>query len=153
MERRDGFGWARLRWSAVVSRTVLVSAVAVLVGCGGGAKVPRGTVVNVSERDFTISPVASVSSGDVLLRVHNEGPAQHELIVVRERRGGLPLRSDGVSVNEEALQRDELGSLPPGEPGGVRSLALHLTPGRYVLFCNMEGHYMGGMYTVLAIKS
>jgi len=75
------------------------------------------------------------------------------LIVVRERRGGLPLRSDGVSVNEEALQRDELGSLPPGEPGGVRSLALHLTPGRYVLFCNMEGHYMGGMYTVLAIKS
>ncbi len=152
MERRHGFGWARLRSTALVSRTVVVSAVAVLVGCGGGAKVPRGTVVSVTERDFTISPVPSVSSGDVLLRVRNEGPDQHELIVVRERPGGLPLRSDGVSVNEEALHRDEPGSLTPGEPGGVRSLPLHLTPGRYVLFCNMEGHYMGGMYTVLAIK-
>ena len=28
---------------------------------------------------------------------------------------------------------------------------MHLEPGRYVLFCNMEGHYMAGMHTVLVV--
>jgi uncharacterized cupredoxin-like copper-binding protein len=27
----------------------------------------------------------------------------------------------------------------------VRTLRLKLTPGRYVFFCNMAGHYLGGM--------
>lgn len=125
--------------------------VLLLGGCAGAGKSPAGRVVDVTERDFEVLPVARISTGDVVLRVHNEGPDQHELIVVRERRGSLPLRSDGSSVNEKALQRDEQGSLNPGEPGSVRFLRLHLTPGRYVLFCNMEGHYMGGMHTELVV--
>ena len=32
-------------------------------------------------------------------------------------------------------------------------LKLHLAPGRYLLFCNMEGHYMGGMHTELVVSS
>jgi uncharacterized cupredoxin-like copper-binding protein len=30
-------------------------------------------------------------------------------------------------------------------------LHLHLTPGRYVLFCNMAGHYLGGMHRTLVV--
>jgi uncharacterized cupredoxin-like copper-binding protein len=28
----------------------------------------------------------------------------------------------------------------------------HLTPGRYVLFCNMSGHYLAGMRRVLVVR-
>jgi uncharacterized cupredoxin-like copper-binding protein len=42
--------------------------------------------------------------------------------------------------------------LEPGDPETVRELAVHLVPGRYVLLCNMSGHYLGGMHTVLVVK-
>jgi uncharacterized cupredoxin-like copper-binding protein len=35
--------------------------------------------------------------------------------------------------------------------GADETLALSLQPGRYVFFCNMEGHYMGGMHGVLEV--
>ena len=65
----------------------------------------------------------------------------------------LPLRADGLTVNEEAIQTREAGTLEPGHAGAVRDLQLHLAPGRYVLFCNMEGHYMGGMHAELVVTS
>jgi uncharacterized cupredoxin-like copper-binding protein len=43
------------------------------------------------------------------------------------------------------LQNREVGELEPGAPGSVRTLRLHLAPGRYVFFCNMAGHFLGGM--------
>jgi uncharacterized cupredoxin-like copper-binding protein len=27
-----------------------------------------------------------------------------------------------------------------------------LAPGRYVLFCNMSGHYLGGMHRLLVVR-
>jgi len=124
-------------------------------GCGGSASAGAGaggTVIGVTERDFHISTsISHVSAGDVSLRISNQGPDEHELIVAPER-SGLPIRSDGFTVNEEAIQRSELGSITPQQPGGTEYLRLHLAPGRYLLFCNMEGHYMGGMHTELVVR-
>jgi uncharacterized cupredoxin-like copper-binding protein len=124
-------------------------------GCGSAAHVgTTGTLIGISERDFHISAsTARVAAGDVTLRIHNGGPDQHELIVVPQGRHTLPMRSDGFTVNEEAIQNSEPGSITPQRPGGTENLQLHLTPGRYLLFCNMEGHYMGGMHTVLVVTS
>jgi len=127
-------------------------AVAALSGCGGSAILSGdNAVVRVSERDFHISAPKSVSAGDVTLRVQNRGPDNHELLVIRADRG-LPLRSDGLTVNEEALRHAEVGALEPGEPGIARELKLHLAPGRYMLLCNMEGHYLGGMHALLVVR-
>jgi uncharacterized cupredoxin-like copper-binding protein len=51
-----------------------------------------------------------------------------------------------VTLDEEAAEESKsiAGALEPAEPG-IRRLRVHLTPGRYVLFCNMTGHYLGGM--------
>ncbi len=106
----------------------------------------------VSEADFKITAPSHVAGGEVTFRVHNKGPDQHEFIVVHSATGKLPLRSDGVTVDEEALQREEVGSLEPGKAGAIRDLQLHLPPGRYVLFCNMSGHYMGGMHSTLVVS-
>jgi uncharacterized cupredoxin-like copper-binding protein len=135
-----------------------VCAVALLLvsGCGStaiaGAPV-AGTLVGVTEHDFHIATtIASVPTGEVNLRIQNQGPDEHELIVAPVRKGGLPIRSDGFTVNEEAIQSSEPGSITPQQPGGTEYLRLHLAPGRYVLFCNMEGHYMAGMHTELVVR-
>src|SRR5262249_50031596 len=122
-------------------------------GCSGKAadQQSESAVVNVGERDFRISAPKRVPAGDVVLKVHNRGPDHHELIVVRSADGRLPLRADGGTVDEGALQHVEAGALEPGAPG-VRDLQVHLTPGKYVLLCNMSGHYLGGMRALLLVQ-
>jgi uncharacterized cupredoxin-like copper-binding protein len=109
------------------------------------------TVVGITEEDFKISAPTRLPAGDVTLRVHNRGPDRHEMIVVREADGPLPLRSDNLTLDEDALESVTAGTLEPGEPGGVRDLQVHLDPGRYVLFCNMSGHYLGGMQAEVVV--
>ena len=107
-----------------------------------------GAAVRVTERDFriTVAP-ARVRAGDVRLLIRNKGPDTHELIVVRASH--LPLRTDGLTVDEEALAT--IGTEEGQSPGAVHELRLHLKPGRYELFCNMAGHYLGGMRAVLVV--
>ena len=124
--------------------------VLVLSGCGGAAQTGQ-TVLRVTERDFRITAPRRAKAGDLVLSVRNRGPDAHELIVVRERSARLPLRRDGSTVSEEKLEPIIAGALEPGHPGSVRKLRLHLAPGRYELFCNMSGHYLGGMRTTLVV--
>jgi uncharacterized cupredoxin-like copper-binding protein len=123
--------------------------------CSGTASKPtvKGTVVHVTERDFHISvnPVV-VPEGNVSLVTRNLGPDTHELIVVKASDGALPLRPDGITLDEEALKPRTVGELPGGAPGSLRVLRLHLPPGRYVLFCNMLGHYLGGMHAEITVR-
>jgi uncharacterized cupredoxin-like copper-binding protein len=127
-----------------------VLAALALAACGGSTAGVAGTVLDIHERDFHIGAPQQVHAGVVTLRVHNEGPDHHELLVARSS-GALPLRADGFTVDEEAIQHEEPGSLEPAEAGAVRQLRLNLVPGRYVLFCNMAGHYLGGMHTTLLV--
>jgi hypothetical protein len=73
-------------------------------------------------------------AGDVVLRVRNKGPVAHELLVVRAPVDSLPMRSDGLTVDEDRLTRSEVGVLEPADAHALRDLSVHLTPGRYVLF-------------------
>jgi uncharacterized cupredoxin-like copper-binding protein len=120
---------------------------------GAAAARSRGAqTVRVTERDFGISAPKSVTAGDLTLTVRNNGPDQHELIIVRSDGMHLPLRSDGLTVNEERLQKRTIETLEPSPAGDVHRLHLRLAPGRYVLFCNMAGHYLGGMHTALVVR-
>ena len=93
-----------------------------------------------------------MTAGDLTLTVRHNGPDQHELIIVRTDRARLPLRSDGLTVDEETLQKRTIETLEPSPAGDVHRLHLHLAAGRYVLFCNMAGHYLGGMHTMLVVR-
>ncbi len=136
----------RLHAAAPLLGVLLVCAA--IAGCGkaGPRTAKAGPIVGVVERDFQIQAPSHLAAGPVTLRVSNEGPDQHELIIVRAPGGTLPVRQDGFTVNEESVAESEPGALEPGEPGAVRELHVNLTPGRYVFFCNMEGHFMGGMH-------
>jgi uncharacterized cupredoxin-like copper-binding protein len=140
-----------VRWLAalVIPAAALAGAVCVRHATAAPARV---TAVHVTERDFHISAPKQVSNGSLLLTVTNKGPDNHELIIVRTPSARLQLRSDGLTVNEEALRRVKQKSLEPGAPGSVRELRLHLPPGRYVFFCNMSGHFLAGMHAALVVR-
>jgi hypothetical protein len=122
-------------------------------GCSLDGSGPASADVTgrVTERDFHISAPSQLPAGRVKLAVTNRGPDAHELIVVRETGGPLPLRPDGLTVNEERISKREAGSLEPSDPT-TRDLSLDLKPGRYVMFCNMSGHYMGGMHHQFTVR-
>ena len=103
------------------------------------------------ERDFKISAPTHVAPGNATLIVRNNGPDTHELIVVRSNNARLPLRSDGLTVNEEALEQRTVLTIEGSASGGMKRAHVNLAPGRYVLFCNMAGHYLGGMHTELIV--
>jgi uncharacterized cupredoxin-like copper-binding protein len=130
-----------------------VAALLLLSGCGGSSAIPRPRThaAVLTEKDFDISAPIRLPAGEVVLRVHNEGPDAHELIAVPGSAGSLPLRADGLTVDEEAIEHKEVGALEPGGGGAVRMLRLELRPGRYVFFCNMSGHFMGGMHAEVLV--
>jgi uncharacterized cupredoxin-like copper-binding protein len=109
--------------------------------------------VTVSLTDFKIAPAGlSADPGDVRISVHNASPVTHEFVVVRSDlpADGLPLGSDGLSVDEERVDVvDELEEIATED---TEDLTLDLEPGRYVFFCNLEGHYLGGMHAALEVS-
>jgi uncharacterized cupredoxin-like copper-binding protein len=135
-----------------LTATLAASALGAGVAVHAHAGSTRTTSIRVIERDFKITAPRRVPSGEVDVTVVNKGPDDHELIVVRAGDKRLPLRADGVTVDEKKLEPDTLPSLEPGPPGSSRTFRLHLRPGTYTLLCNMAGHFMAGMRATLVVR-
>jgi uncharacterized cupredoxin-like copper-binding protein len=115
---------------------------------------PPGTPVNVLLEDFKVrQDAAVVPAGTVSFRILNQGPTTHELVVVRTDRAPdkLPLQRDGLTVNEEAPGIDLLDEAEGLDIDDRQTLVLDLAAGHYVMYCNLEGHYLGGMHAALTV--
>jgi uncharacterized cupredoxin-like copper-binding protein len=147
---RVGRRWA---WALVLVLGALALAVPLTVA-RRHEPTPGGTPVNVRLEDFKVRrDAAVVPAGAVSFHIRNRGPTSHELIVVRTERAPdeLPLQSDGLTVDEEGPGVDLLDEVGGLDIDDRQTLDLHLTPGHYVLYCNLEGHYLGGMYAALTV--
>jgi uncharacterized cupredoxin-like copper-binding protein len=116
---------------------------------------PQGTPVNVRLEDFKVQrDAAVVPAGTVSFRILNQGPTTHEFIVVRTDRAPdkLPLQRDGLTVNEDAPGIDLVDEAAGLDIDDRQTLVLRLAPGRYVMYCNFEGHYLGGMHAALTVR-
>jgi uncharacterized cupredoxin-like copper-binding protein len=116
---------------------------------------PRGTPVNVRLEDFKVrQDAAVVPSGTVSFRILNQGPTTHQLIVVRTDRSPdkLPLQRDGLTVDEEAPGIDLVDEVGGLDIDDRQTLVLDLAAGNYVMYCNLEGHYLGGMHATLTVR-
>jgi uncharacterized cupredoxin-like copper-binding protein len=141
--------WLHHRRAACLAVGVLVL---IAAGCGGQVGASGVRVVKVTERDFAIKAPHVLRAGTIRFVVTNNGPVSHELILVHAPQGRLPLRGDGFTVDETVLESRIVGTLEPAGPGTTRSLQVRLAPGRYVLLCNMAGHFMGGMSSRLLVR-
>lgn len=97
---------------------------------------------------------SSVAAGQVTFNVvNNSKDMVHELIVGRlddPAKQKLPYVASDLKVDEEGS--DHLGEVSELDPGKSGALILTLKPGTYVLYCNVAGHYMAGMWTELTVK-
>jgi uncharacterized cupredoxin-like copper-binding protein len=128
-----------------------VAAAALLgAGCGGSSHRALPTVP-ITERDFAIHAPHVVPAGEVRIVLTNKGPVSHELLIVRASGERLPLRADGFTIDEAAIEHQLAGALEPAGTG-VRDLLVRLKPGRYLVFCNMAGHAESGMLTSFLVR-
>ena len=148
---RAGRRWA---WALVLVLAALALAVPLTVA-RRHEPAPLGTPVNVLLEDFHVRrDVAVVPAGTVRFRILNQGPTTHEFIVVRTDRAPdkLPLQRDGLTVNEDASGIDLLDEAEGLDIDDRQTLVLRLAPGHYVMYCNLEGHYLGGMHAALTVR-
>jgi uncharacterized cupredoxin-like copper-binding protein len=147
---------ARRRWAWALVLVLAALALAVpLAMTRRQEPTPRGIPVNVRLKDFEVrEDAAVVPAGTVSFRILNQGPTRHELIVVRTDRAPekLPLQRDGLTVNEDAPGIELLDEVDGLDIDDRQTLDLRLAPGNYVLYCNLEGHYLGGMHASLAVR-
>ena len=116
---------------------------------------PRGTPVNVRLEDFKVRrDAAVVRAGTVSFLIRNQGPTTHEIIVVRTDLAPdkLPLQSDGLTVDEEGDGVEFLDEAQGLDIDDRQTMVLDLAAGNYVLYCNLEGHYLGGMHAALTVR-
>ena len=127
-------------------------ALALLAACSEAPTEAPGPVFPVTLKDFWTETGADTSPGGlVTLRVTNQGTATHEFVVVRTDLPAdeLPLGADGLTVDEDQIEPlDELEEVPAG---ATIDLVVPMVPGAYVIFCNLEGHYLSGMRDPLLI--
>ena len=149
---------ARRRWGWALALVLVAVAVAVAVPLTVARRqepTPSGTSLNVRLEDFKVLQDSGVvPAGTVSFRVLNQGPTTHELIVVRTDRDPdkLPLQRDGLTVDEEGPGVELLGEAEGLDIDDRETMDLGLAPGHYVMYCNLEGHYLGGMYAALTVR-
>lgn len=95
----------------------------------------------------------TVPAGVVTFDVTNDAKQLvHEMIVapVKGVKKPLPYMNKEMKVNEDAA--GHLGEVAELEPGKSGALTLTMKPGRYILYCNIPGHYALGMWTLLTVQ-
>lgn len=128
--------------------------VSVLVGaCGGGAE--RSTTVKVDLREYRLEPNrSSVPAGLVVFKLRNRGVMRHEMWVVRTDLGADDLPTDeNDTVIPDAPGVNVVAKEAPMLPRARAELRVRLSPGSYVLLCNLAGHYQRGMVSSLRVVS
>jgi uncharacterized cupredoxin-like copper-binding protein len=99
-----------------------------------------------------INPKA-VPAGKVKFNVTNSSTATvHEMIVapIADENVVMPFNANDNKVDEEASH--DLGEVSELDPGKSGTLVVDMKPGKYLLYCNVSGHFMAGMWTVLVVK-
>jgi uncharacterized cupredoxin-like copper-binding protein len=150
--------WIRARRRRAWPLALVLAALALVVPLTVARRqepTPPGTPVNVLLEDFKVrQDAAVVPAGTVSFRILNQGPTTHELIVVRTDRASdkLPLQSDGLTVNEDAPGIDLLDEVEGLDIDDRQTLVLDLAAGNYVMYCNLEGHYLGGMHAAFTVR-
>lgn len=106
------------------------------------------TTVKATVLDFRIDVPAVLHAGPTRFVVTDSGSAMHEFNIARTDLApkDLPLAADG-NVEDKAprVGFTHLGEVEGIDIGQHKTLTLTLRPGRYVVYCNMDGHYAAGM--------
>jgi uncharacterized cupredoxin-like copper-binding protein len=147
---------------------VVLAAAAVLalgaLAIAGPSDARSARVVSVLLDDGVLdADRGAVRAGSVTLLARNTGAQEHELALLR-----TDLPADRLPVGLSGVRYAGAGRLVVGTahghahvadrghpghiaPGGRDRVRVDLTPGRYVLLCNLPGHYAAGQRAALTV--
>jgi len=121
----------------------------------GGGSAGGGQQLTIKMGDYFFAPAnGSAKAGRTVIEAPNEGAVEHELVVFKTKLDPAKLPTDtSGGVDEEKLDEvaEGAGEVPDVEAGETKSGDFELTPGKYVIFCNLPGHYAQGMYGTLTV--
>jgi hypothetical protein len=151
----DLTGLPSLRSFSTASRYwLLAPSLLGLVACSSPPSSSPGTTVPVILKDYRIlASITTIPAGVVSFQIHSRGPSTHEFVIFETTQAAdrMPLGTDGLTIDEDSPLLRPAGELSQVDIGASDQLVLRLPVGRYVLVCNMEGHYLGGMYLSLVV--
>jgi uncharacterized cupredoxin-like copper-binding protein len=141
---------------------LLIAGSALLLACGGGgeSKSSEGAKsggaaaegpVTVALSEWTVKPSSAVAkAGKVEFKVTNSGTTPHELMIVKTDVAPDKLEQAAGIVDEAKYK--PLGRTKQLNGGQNEELSVDLTAGKYVLLCNVSGHYTLGMHTGFTVN-
>jgi uncharacterized cupredoxin-like copper-binding protein len=96
---------------------------------------------------------AKVKAGEVTFVVENSSKDTiHEMILARLDD---PSKPEPYIESENRVDEDragDLGEVSELDPGASGKLTVTLKPGNYLLYCNVPGHYVAGMWTTFTVE-
>ena len=95
---------------------------------------------------------AEIPAGEVTLNVTNDSSEFYHAVTispVADPTVELPYLADKRMVDEEAA--GVVARVKELRPGTSRSVTVDMQPGTYILYCNIAGHYVMGMWTLLQV--
>lgn len=163
---------SRRSWTTIPVAALAAAALA-LSACGGGddsggtstpapsTSTPTATTpttaestVEVAMNEFNFIPKdATATAGKITINAPNQGKVVHELVLVKTDKAATDLPQANGEVDEDAIPPadipGEIADVPPGE---TKSLTVTLPAGRYVMICNVPGHFAAGMYGTFTVS-
>lgn len=142
-------------------RTVMLASLGAVALVGAGSAVAAThhataktqtitvTLGKPSEMTMSLKP-SSVKAGRVTFKVTNHGKLVHEAIVIRTNLAPNKLETKGaVAVFSKKSQVAATGHLKAGKS---KTITATLKKGKYVVICNLPGHYLAGMRAGLTVR-
>ena len=113
---------------------------------------PDAPVVNVDMDEFFFTLEVDVAeAGPVTFNASNVGSIFHELVIVKTDMPVDELPVVDGKVDEDAAG-EEIGEIEGPEAGLTLAGTFELEAGSYALICNVEGHYVGGMFVEFPVE-
>jgi uncharacterized cupredoxin-like copper-binding protein len=140
-----------------------------LAACGGGGQqddvsqaAPRNRV-GVTVQEWAVIPSSlTADAGRVTFNIRNKGKETHEFVVLKTKLGALELPTEGKQGGvKEGGPLEVMDEVEDMAAGSAHTLAVDLSPGHYVLICNivekeqngeLESHYRQGMRTDFTVR-
>ena len=93
--------------------------------------------------------LTAVPSGELRFELSNADGVAHDFALLR-----VPDGAEALPALRRELERagEAVGAVEAVAPGEAGGRTFHLPPGRYVLYCDIVGHYEGGMAYTLVVE-